>query len=108
MSTEEAHMEIRHIYILRNSLFLAGFLPLTLYIIIVGFLYKEILSLSLENILRDMIPSAFVFITAATIFLFIYNEVMLKPMFMRCRSGINDYRLKYEVTQKRRAHGTLI
>jgi len=108
MSAAEASMEIRHLNNLSFSLFLAWFLPYFIFSTILGFLLKEILFLSLENILRDMIPSAFVFITAATIFLFIYNEVMLKPLFIRCRSSINDYRLKYEVTQKRRAHGTLI
>jgi len=89
-------MKIRHIYNLRNSLFLAGFLPLTLYIIIAGFLYKEILFLSLENILRDMFPSFPVIFTGAMIIFFIYNEIMLKPLFMRCRSMIHNYRLKYE------------
>jgi len=97
MSAKETHMEIRHLYNLRNSLSLAWFLPLTIFCFILLFLYKEILFFSLENILRDMIPSAFVFITGAMIIFFIYNEVMLKPLFMRCRSGIHNYRFKHYV-----------
>ena len=97
MSAKETHMEIRHLYNLRNSLSLAWFLPITIFCLILLFLYKEILFFSIENMLRDMIPSAFVFITAATIFLFIYNEVMLKPLFIRCRSRIHNYRFKHYV-----------
>jgi len=82
---------------LRISLILAWFLPLAIFCLILGFLYKEILFFSLENMLRDIAPSAFVFITGAMIIFFIYNEVMLKPLFMRCRSRIHNYRFKHYV-----------
>ena len=82
---------------LRISLILAWLFPLAIFCLILEFLYKEILFFSLENILRDLLPSFFVFgFTSITIF-FIYNEVMMKPLFMRCRDGIHDYRIKYEV-----------
>jgi len=89
-------MEIRHMNNLRISLILTWFLPLAIFCLILGFLYKEILFFSLENMLRDIAPSVFVITTATTIILFIYNEVALKPIFMCCRSRIHDYHLKYE------------
>ena len=97
MSAAEASMKIRHLNNLRNSLSLAWSLPLIIFCLILLFLYKEILFFSLENMLRDIAPSAFVFITGAMIIFFIYNEVMLKPLFMRCRSGIHNYRFKHYV-----------
>jgi len=90
-------MEIRHMNNLRISLILAWFLPLAIFCLILGFLYKEILFFSLENMLRDIAPSVFVITTATTIILFIYNEVALKPLFMRCRGGIHNYRFKHYV-----------
>jgi len=108
MSAAEAHMEICNMNNLRIFLVLALSFPPVIFLITLAFLYKEILFFSLENILCDITPSYFVCSATAIIIFFIYNEVMLKPLFMRCRSGIHDYRLKYEVTQKRRAHGTLI
>jgi len=90
-------MEIRHINNLRISLILAWYFPYIISTFIFFLLFKEILFLSLENMLRDIAPSVFVIITATIIILFIYNEVALKPLFMRCRGGIHDYRLKYEL-----------
>jgi len=97
MSAKETHMEIRHLYNLRNSLILAWSIPLSIFCLILVFLYKEILFFSLENILRDAAPSLIVFTLAAMIFLVIYNEVALKPLFMRCRSRIHNYRFKHYV-----------
>ena len=97
MSAKETHMEIRHLNNLRISLILAWYFPLSIFAIIIFLLFKEILFLSLENMLRDILPSATVALSTQITILFIYNEVMLKPLFMRCRGGIHDYRLKYEV-----------
>jgi len=98
MSAEEAHMEIRYMNNLRIFLFAAYMIPIAIfYVPIFGFLQKEFLFLSLENWLRDLIlPTIYIF-SATIIILFIYNEVMLRPLFMRCRGGIHDYLLKYEV-----------
>ena len=89
-------MEIRHMNNLRISLILAWFLPYFIFSTILGFLFKEILFFTLENMLRDIAPSVFVIITATTIILFIYNEVALKPLIVRYRSRIHEYRPKYE------------
>jgi len=97
MSAAEASMEIRHLNNLRISLILAWYFPSSIFNIILLFLYKEILFLSLKNVLHEFVPSALYIILAVITILFIYNEVTLKPLFMRCRSGINDYSLKYEV-----------
>jgi len=96
MSDTKAHMEISHLNNLRISLYLAWLIPLAIFCIILAFLYKEILFFSLENIMRDIIPSFWVCGSAAVIIFFIYNEVMLKPLFMRCRGGIHNYHPKYE------------
>jgi len=97
MSVKETHMEIRHLNNLRISLILAWYFPFSIIAIIFLLLYKEILFLSLENMLHDFIPSALYIISAVIYILYIYNEVALKPLFMRCRGGIHDYRLKYEL-----------
>jgi len=90
-------MEIRHMNNLRISLVLAWLFPLYIFGSVPSILYKEFLFLSLENMLRDLIPSFLVSVLAIITILFIYNEVMLKPLFMFCRNRIDDYRLKYEV-----------
>jgi len=89
-------MEIRHMNNLRISLYLALAIPPAIFFIILVFLYKEVLSFSLGNILRDISPSFIAFGSAASIFFIIYNEVMLKPLFIRCRGGIHNYHPKYE------------
>jgi len=98
MSNAETHMEIRYMNNLRIFLFLAYMLPIAIfYVPIFAFLQKEFLFLSLENWLHDFIPTTIYFFSATITILFIYNEVMLRPLFMRCRGGIHDYLLKYEV-----------
>jgi len=97
MSNAETNMKISHMNNLRISLILAWLFPFSIIAIIFFLLYKEILFLSLENMLHDFIPSALYIISAVIYILYIYNEVALKPLFMRCRSRIHDYLLKYEV-----------
>jgi len=97
MSNAETNMKIGHMNNLRISLIFAYLVPIVIFFIPThAFLYKEILFFLLDNIMRDIIPSFWVCGSAAVIIFFIYNEVMLKPLFMRCRGGIHDYRLKYE------------
>jgi len=97
MSAKETHMEIRHLNNLRISLFLAWLFPYMISTFIFFLLFKEILFLSLENMFHDINPSVTVALSTQITILFIYNEVMLKPLFMRCRGGIHNYLLKYEV-----------
>jgi len=96
MSNAETNMKISHMNNLRIFLWLAWYLPFLIFFSTVFFIYKEILNLPLVGLVQNIIVPYDYYLVAETIIIFIYNDVALRPLFLRCRGEIHDYRLKVE------------